>query len=151
MIEREQNNSTEEGKQCLYFYLGLPGQTCCRVFCTGNLEFAEFPGCSGSDRHAISCDHEQWAGINCLPAPLLSLQHLSLEQLPPHEMHLMGWELLNGSSYGRKACPQATSLEMRNPENTGFFNKIPSHILGMPAEWICLGLWDKSNKPSFSI
>lgn len=27
--DREQNNSAEEGKQCLYFYLGLPGQTCC--------------------------------------------------------------------------------------------------------------------------
>lgn len=29
VIEREQNNYSEEGKRCLYFYLGLPGQTCC--------------------------------------------------------------------------------------------------------------------------
>lgn len=31
------------------------------------------------------------------------------------------------------------------------FNKIPSHVLGMPAQWVCQGFWDKSNKPAFSI
>lgn len=45
----------------------------------------------------------------------------------------------------------ANIIEMKNSENTEFLNKIPSHVLGMPAQWVCLGFWNKSNKPSFSI